>query len=54
MAIPEMIDTVIQNCPIDIRRGLYKVSVSVLWNIILLLLNDLHTNPLTETKLIRP
>lgn len=27
MSISEVVDEVIQNCPIDVRRPLYKVSV---------------------------
>ena len=28
MSISEVVDDVIQNCPIDVRRPLYKVGVS--------------------------
>ena len=30
-AIHETVDTVIQNCPIDVRRGLYKVCLYILY-----------------------
>jgi len=28
--ISETVDDVIQNCPIDVRRGLYKVNFTIL------------------------
>ena len=30
MPISEVVDDVIQNCPIDVRRGLYKVGLLIL------------------------
>ena len=29
--ISEVVDTVIQHCPIDVRRPLYKVGVAYMW-----------------------